>query len=96
MHAYKKKHENPQKGIDSQGISIEKTGYCRGNFRLVDRGFGCGGSWLGRTRVRHFVGISSEDASVCLAVETPRCGYLGQPCAAHSNSDGLRRHRIPQ
>ena len=35
MHAYKKKDANPQKGIDSQGISIEKTGYCRGNFRLV-------------------------------------------------------------
>jgi hypothetical protein len=34
MHAYKKKDANPQKGIDSQGISIEKTGYCRGNFRL--------------------------------------------------------------
>jgi transposase len=34
MHAYKKKDENPQKVIDSQGISIEKTGYCRGNFRL--------------------------------------------------------------
>lgn len=35
MHAYKKKDANPQKGIDSQGISIEKTGYCRGNFRLT-------------------------------------------------------------
>jgi hypothetical protein len=35
MHAYKKKDENPQKVIDSQGISIEKTGYCRGNFSLV-------------------------------------------------------------
>jgi hypothetical protein len=34
MHAYKKKDANPQKGIDSQGISIEKTGYCRGNFSL--------------------------------------------------------------
>jgi hypothetical protein len=34
MHAYKKKDENPQKVIDSQGISIEKTGYCRGNFSL--------------------------------------------------------------
>ena len=35
MHAYKKKDANPQKGIDSQGISIEKTGYCRGNFSLT-------------------------------------------------------------
>jgi hypothetical protein len=35
VHAYKKKDANPQKGIDSQGISIEKTGYCRGNFSLA-------------------------------------------------------------
>jgi hypothetical protein len=34
MHAYKKKDADPQEVIDSQGISIEKRGYCRGNFRL--------------------------------------------------------------
>ena len=43
MHAYKKKDANPQKGIYSQGISIEKTGYCRGNFRLEVPS--CGGKW---------------------------------------------------
>jgi hypothetical protein len=41
MHAYKKKDANPQKGIDSQGISIEKTGYCRGNFSLTERPLEC-------------------------------------------------------
>jgi hypothetical protein len=35
MHAYKKKDADPQEVIDSQGISIEKTGYCRGNFSLA-------------------------------------------------------------
>jgi hypothetical protein len=34
MHAYKKKDADPQEVIDSQGISIEKRGYCRGNFSL--------------------------------------------------------------
>jgi hypothetical protein len=45
MHAYKKKDANPQKGIDSQGISIEKTGYCRGNFSLVPGQIGLADLW---------------------------------------------------